>query len=155
MRTAGGRATVGELRDTARAQLALLRVQLRLWTRAVGALVADAAPPVQADAAALSRATTERATAVRLDRAIDRAARRGLFRPTCLVRSLALIDLLNRAGVNGAVIRLGVRTGTGTARSGALEAHAWVELGDLVLGDHAGQAARFTRLGALCAVDGG
>ena len=70
--------------------------------------------------------------------AVGRAARYGLFRPKCLVRSLALVQLLDHAGIQGARIRAGVRF-----HHDHFTAHAWVELGDKVLSDPAHYVARF------------
>lgn len=52
-----------------------------------------------------------RELAQRLELALARAGRRGLFRPSCLVHSMALVAMLARHGAPGAVIRLGVRPG--------------------------------------------
>lgn len=62
--------------------------------------------------------------------ALTRAARYGVFRPRCLVRSLALQRMLRRHGVDGAEIRIGVRF-----QDGEFGAHAWIELDGRVLGD--------------------
>jgi hypothetical protein len=67
--------------------------------------------------------------AVALARAVDRVSERGLGRPLCLARSMALQHLLERRGVRGSRVRVGVRGG-----GGELEAHAWVEWGGHVLG---------------------
>lgn len=75
---------------------------------------------------------------------MSRAARFGVFRPRCLVRSLALQQMIERRGIEGSRIRIGVR------REGEqgerLTAHAWVEYGDLVLGDLDDHIASFTTL---------
>lgn len=89
-------------------------------TKNTGASQASAMPA--ADDVDLSRAHE-------LALAIDRAARHGPIRPTCLARSLALKDLLDREGLAGARIRFGVRK-----REGCFEAHAWVEIGGRGLG---------------------
>lgn len=115
-----------------------------------GASVADITrrprPPAELDA--------RRASVQRLELAIARAARRGLFRPTCLVRSLALADLLTSHGVPGAEIRVGVRhPGASAAPMSAagtrLEAHAWVELDGLVLDEDTRRTHSFTPLGGV------
>lgn len=62
--------------------------------------------------------------------AIDRMARVGLVRPLCLVRSIALQRLLNRNGIPGSRILIGVRM-SGTS----FEAHAWVEWMGTVIGE--------------------
>ncbi|MHB1223315.1 MAG: lasso peptide biosynthesis B2 protein [Gemmatimonadaceae bacterium] len=161
-----GRDRVGELRDAGRAQLALLRALVRVRTRAIGSLVSagHASPSAAAAPTAPGRppaTPTDRAgrriLIQRLELALARAERRGLFRPTCLVRSLALADLLARHGVTGAEIRIGVRPQPGGASSPsdrrALEAHAWVELDGTVLGDDPRRARRFTPLGGVRTVE--
>jgi hypothetical protein len=57
----------------------------------------------------------------RVAAAVRRAAQHGLFRGTCLSRSLLLWHMLKRRGI-AAEIRFGVRPG-----NRAMEAHAWVE----------------------------
>ena len=138
----GVRRRVDELRDVAIAGAALLRAQLRVWTRPPGRLVHAAAsrPPV---GAAPERTALEAAVG-RATVALDRAVRRWPLRPGCLVRSLALADLLGRLGVPGGAIRVGVRR-----RDRALDAHAWVELDGRVVGDDARHVRRFTPLGAV------
>ncbi len=72
-------------------------------------------PPVQARA---------RGVCVRLERIASRLP----WHSTCLVRAVAGMLLLRRRSIGGAVIRFGVR------KSGAaLEAHAWLLLGDSIL----------------------
>jgi hypothetical protein len=78
---------------------------------------------------------------MRLARAVTRASRYGVFRPQCLVRALALHQMLERHGVPGSTIRIGVRQ---TDR--AFVAHAWVERDGVVLGDTAANAATFALL---------
>lgn len=166
--------TASEIRDAGLAQIALLRALARVRTRPVGSLVTAGAPAENGrHEAAASGATGEpsrsdraarRILVQRLELALARAARRGLFRPTCLVRSLALADLLGRHGLKGAEIRIGVRQPWGEAAgaqatTGSLEAHAWVELDGTILGDDPRQARRFTPLGGVRTVsppaDGG
>lgn len=62
--------------------------------------------------------------------AIDRMARVGLRRPLCLVRSIALQRLIDRHGIPGSRIRVGVRM-----NGAAFEAHAWVEWMGTVIGE--------------------
>ena len=124
-----------ERRDLLRAQLALLRAQLAVWTRPHGHLVRPAREPIGLP--------DERAylTARRLATAVSVVSNRGLFRPNCLVRSLALSRLLEREQVPGWHVRIGVRE-----RTGRFEAHAWVELGSEVLADSTAHVASFERL---------
>lgn len=105
----------------AEAQAALLAWQVRRWRRPVGRLLA-AAPPVAGP-------TEDPVLAASLAWAVTRAARYGVFRPRCLVRALALQDLLARRGM-ASEIRVGVRRDADGFR-----AHAWVELAGRVLGD--------------------
>jgi len=124
-----------EQRDLVRAQLALLRAQLAVWTRPHGRLVRpDREPAGVPDESAY-------VTARRLASAVSLASRRGVFRPNCLVRSLALSRMLERAQVPGWHVRIGVREQTGR-----FEAHAWVELGTEVLADSSEHVASFERL---------
>lgn len=125
----------GERRDLMRAQLALLRAQVAVWTRPHGRLVRPTRAP-----AALPDEGAYR-TARRLADAVSLASRRGVLRPNCLVRSLALARLLERERVPGWLVRIGVRE-----RTGRFEAHAWVELGGEVLADSSEHVASFERL---------
>lgn len=164
------RVSGGELRDAWQAQLALLRALVRVRTRPVGALVATGAPRTAGGGDHQAREDGREPAAVpgseraarrqllqRLELALARAGRRGLFRPSCLVRSLALAELLERHGVRGAEIRIGVRPrplAGGEPRPPApLEAHAWVELDGQILGEDARSARRFTPLGGLRAAE--
>lgn len=124
-----------ERHDLARAQLALLRAQLAVWTRRQGRLVRpEREPSAQPD-------ERSRARARRLAYAVSLASRHGVFRPSCLVRSLALSRLLECEEVSGWHVRIGVRE-----RDGRFEAHAWVELSAEILADSAEHVASFERL---------
>ena len=138
--------TLAEVRDVLAAEWALGRAQLRVWTRPTGRLVRDA-PSVargngRPDAARLETAVRRAAVA------LDRALRRGPLRPSCLVRALALADLLARRGVPDGLVRIGVRRGDGRV----IDAHAWVELDGRVVGDDPRRVRRFTPLGAVVPV---
>ena len=122
-------------RELYRAQLALLRAQLAVWTRPHGQLVRPERGPVAAPNEG------DRAIARRLATDVALVARRGVFRPNCLVRSLALSRLLEREQVPGWHVRIGVRE-----RTGQFEAHAWVELGSEVLADSSEHVASFEYL---------
>lgn len=118
-----------------RAQLCLLHARFLLSTRETGRLVSPQdGEPVASDPARLPEART-------LALAIRRASAFGVIRPTCLVQSMALIKLLERDGLNGGRIRIGVRD-----TSGKVEAHAWVEFGGEVIGDFGEHVATFTEL---------
>jgi len=80
----------------------------------------------------------------RLALAIVRAAKFGVFRPQCLVRSVALSRMLDERGIDGAVVRVGVRRA-----NGEFLAHAWVELAGETLADaddHVGSFVPLTNL---------
>lgn len=123
--------------DMAVAQRALLRARRALRTRPRGALLrpASGSPRPPATPPGVVDALERMAVAVR------RASDYGVFAPTCLVRALALEELARREGAPEAVVRVGVRQ-TG----GAFEAHAWLELGDRVVGDTRENVDRFTVL---------
>lgn len=121
------------------AQLELLRAQMILWRRPIGRLITDSTAQGERTSRVVPRAAEQRALS--LARAVDRAARRGVFRPKCLVRSMALHRMLERRGVQGTVIRIGVR------REGAeLLAHAWVEHMGIPLIDSPSAVAAFSHL---------
>jgi len=105
------------------AQWALLVAQSVVRSRPVGALATPVTEVAAPDAARLPEAR-------RLALAIVRAARFGVFRPQCLVRSVALSRMLTNRGIDGALVRVGVRR-----TSGEFLAHAWVELAGETLGD--------------------
>lgn len=77
----------------------------------------------------------------RLAVAVDRVSRFGLFRPTCLVRAVALEGQIRRANAGPAVVRVGV-----AQVAGELLAHAWIELEGQVIGDEPSHVRRFTPL---------
>ena len=119
-------------KDLLRAQLALAHAQREMRSRPTGALVRDEPAPI-------SIPTTDRVDdARRIALAVNRAAEFGVFRPKCLVRSRALRQLLDQAGVLGAEVRVGVQL-----TEGRFLAHAWVEYGGQVLGDDPAYVARF------------
>jgi len=121
------------------AQLELLRAQLLLWRRPIGRLIAESPAQSECPTRASRESVDQRAATIA--RAIDRAARRGVFRPKCLVRSMALHRMLERRGIRGSVIRIGVR------REGdELLAHAWVEHNGITLIDSPSAVATFARL---------
>ena len=130
---------VRALRDVARAQLALLAAQWRVWRRPTGELTTVTAPsPVGVPRSPMPPDAWRLAVAVR------RAAAYGVFRPQCLVRSMALQRLLERDGIEGGRLVVGVRR-----RSGEFAAHAWVELQGRPLGEDALQRRQFLRIADL------
>jgi len=124
-------------RDLFRAQVALLRARRLLARQPIGTL----AIRETVDAGA-QQGDPDRAEAIA--RAVVRAADHGLFRPYCLVRALAIRQLLLDDGIRGASIRIGVRR-----RDGQFQAHAWVRWGDRILGDRAAHVAQFTEVDDL------
>jgi len=133
------RPSVSELASFAWAQLELLWAQVIVWRRPIGRLIAGATPPPARGGEPASQTAQQRAATIA--RAVDRAARRGIFRPKCLVRSMALHHMLERSGIHDSMIRIGVR------REGdELLAHAWVEHMGITLIDSPAAVATFTRL---------
>ena len=124
-------------RELLEAQWALLVAQAMLRSRPMGTLATPIADAGTADAARL-------ADARRLAVAMLRAARFGVFRPQCLVRSLALSRMLTAHGIRGGMVRVGVQR-----KDGEFLAHAWVELAGETLGDadeHVGSFVPLTNL---------
>ncbi|MDQ3555760.1 MAG: lasso peptide biosynthesis B2 protein [Gemmatimonadota bacterium] len=116
----------GDLLHLLAAQRALVAGQLLVWTRPVGKLTA----PAEEGAAAAPLAAADEALAKRIALAVGRAAENGIFRPRCLVRAVAIQRMLEARGISGGRICIGVRR-----RGGRFAAHAWVQRGDLLLGD--------------------
>jgi hypothetical protein len=81
--------------------------------------------------AGLASAVMDSASAERLARFVEIASRHGLWRPTCLARSLVLCSLLRRRGLP-AQLRIGV-----SKEKDGLRGHAWVELAGRVINDRA------------------
>ncbi|MCG8469487.1 MAG: lasso peptide biosynthesis B2 protein [Gemmatimonadetes bacterium] len=122
--------------DALVAQRELVRAWWRLKREPPGALVR----PVEAAASGGGAPDTDRL--VRIATAVGRAASFGLFRPTCLVRAVALERMITDAcGESGAVVRIGVLP-TGDE----LLAHAWIELNGEIVGDKPAIVRRFTPL---------
>lgn len=129
-------------RDLLRAQFALVRARRRLRTEPVGTLaIRDAVDPAQVSG------DPQRAESIAV--AVVRAANHGLFRPFCLVQSLALRELLVAEGIRGVSIRIGVRR-----RRGEFQAHAWVRWGDRILGDTPEHVGTFTEVDDLRVMGG-
>ena len=131
-----------EVRALARAQAALLAAQVQVWRQPVGQLVSPDAgtPAVPADRQPVAMPPEAR----RLGRAVARAARYGLIRPTCLARAIALHRLLERAGIAGSYVRVGVQVA-----DGRFAAHAWVELHGAVVGEPRRVRRAYTSLGVM------
>src|SRR5262245_54344194 len=115
-----------EIGDVFRAQIALVRAQLLVWTRPTGQLV-DASKRSAANPAV---DTIDASIGERFSTAVQRATRYGVFNPQCLVRAVALNRMLEEHGIVGSTIRIGVRW-----VDGEFVAHAWVEHRCIILGD--------------------
>lgn len=119
------RVTAQDLRMLLEAQLVLMSCQVAKWRRPIGGLIEwNAAAP------AAGAASFDRGAVASVAWAVTRAARYGVFRPQCLVRSLAIQRMLRRRGVLTSALRLGVRK-----KDGSFQAHAWIELDGVVVGD--------------------
>jgi transglutaminase superfamily protein len=128
-----------EWRDLIAAQVRLLFAQFSVATRRTGSLVATHNATVSA-ADSGGRLGDARALAL----AVSRAAEYGVFRPACLVRSMALSRMLSSRGIRGARVQIGV-----ILRSGRFAAHAWVEYAGEVLGDDPSSVSHFDPLPGL------
>lgn len=106
------------------AQWALVLAQAAVWRRPIGSLATPAS------SAATAADPARMAEARHVAASVLRAARFGVFRPQCLVRSVALSNMLAARGIDGAVVRIGVRR-----KDGEFLAHAWVELAGETIGD--------------------
>jgi hypothetical protein len=135
------RLNAAELSRLVRAQLALCWAALVVRTRPTGQLVQRSAGATSAAEPTAERVRDARSLAL----AVERAAEHGLFRATCLIRSVALQHLLQRRGITGGRIQIGVRMD-----GGQFLAHAWVEWNGEVLGDRVAHTATFAQ---LCDVD--
>ncbi|MFN2399347.1 MAG: lasso peptide biosynthesis B2 protein [Gemmatimonadaceae bacterium] len=133
-----------EWAELLRAQVALLSAQIEVLARPVGSLVTDAALPADDIEAEPPPHNQKLAEAKQMALAVSRAASYGVFRPKCLVRAIALHRMLVARGLNQSRIRIGVRR-----RNGEFAAHAWVECGSLILGDHESHTSTFARLADL------
>lgn len=86
----------------------------------------------------VSAGENEQAQARLTARMVVIAANHGIYRASCLPRSLTLWSLLQRQGIESA-LRIGVRKA-----AGCLEAHAWVEHRGLPLNDSYDVCERFS-----------
>lgn len=126
-----------ECRDVSSALWALVCARAQLWRRPIGNLVAAEAPP--------PRATQPvPVEALRWARAVNRAVTYGPYRAKCLVRSIAIKRLLDRHGIAGSRVCVGVRN-----VGGKFAAHAWVDLAGHTIGDDAASVDRFERLDGI------
>ncbi|MEW5919201.1 MAG: lasso peptide biosynthesis B2 protein [Gemmatimonadota bacterium] len=132
-------------RDMFRAQWALLVAQRTVKRLPPGQLTARRDAAEGSAYASEPRVDTRRAQA--LGDAVRRVAKYGVFRPACLVRSIALQRLLQIDGIQGAIIRVGVRQS-----EEGMDAHAWVELSGEVIGDSATHVRQYAPLDDLSVV---
>lgn len=144
------RLSAREWLDIAEAQIELLVSSTIVATRRTGQLVSRAAlDPFGSD----SPATTSPDSNVdprpeQLALAVMRAAENGVFRPLCLVRSVALKRLLDRHGFDGSIVKIGVRM-----HRGRFAAHAWVAYNDQILGDQEWHVQSFAELDEVNVMD--
>ncbi|HEY7566124.1 MAG TPA: lasso peptide biosynthesis B2 protein [Gemmatimonadaceae bacterium] len=132
---------VREWRELWRAQWALILAQRVVSKRAPGQLTSRASTLVSA---AHAQGSEARSHARALGDAVRRAAKYGIFRPACLVQAIAIQRLLSADGIQGAIIKVGVKQ----AEAG-MEAHAWVELEGDVIGDSLAHVREFAPLNEL------
>lgn len=114
-----------------RAQFALLAATRTVKKTALGELVAV----TEREDEGLD--TTGRERSERIAWSVVQASRYGVVPATCLVRSVAIQQMLAREGLPPGEIRVGVKWD-----DGGFAAHAWVEQQERILGDtpqHVGQ----------------
>jgi len=126
--------------DLLEAQGALLRAQLLVWTRPRGWLLAPAQRPAVVETGRRDVAPMARQLAL----AVERAAEYGLFRPSCLVRAVAVHRMLESHGFVGSWIRVGIRQ-----EGGRFLAHAWVDYEGNVLADQEWRVKKFDELARM------
>ena len=129
-----------EWRNLLLAQWELVASQRLVRTLPTGALTSGE-PRLVGERRAAPGDPARLAEARELAVAVTRASHHGLTRPQCLVRAMALSRLMERDGISGGVIRVGVRRS-----EGAMQAHAWVEYAGEVLGDHEDHVGTFAEL---------
>lgn len=128
--------TRGEIRLLLEAQRELVACQLAKWRRPVGALLDWSGPGPEPGTRSIRARDVEQVAW-----AVSRASAYGLFRPRCLVRSLAIQRMLRRRGITSSSLGIGVRV-----QQGSFEAHAWVELDGAIVGDTPAHVQSFTRI---------
>lgn len=132
--------------DLLEAQFWVLRAQRMLKHHPVGSLVqrgSASLPPAGGEPGPSGGdALLPRAEAIAL--AVERISRVGVARPLCLGRSLALHHMLERRGIPGSLVRVGVKGG-----GESMEAHAWVEWQGHVLGDRPENTGSFLPMDSL------
>lgn len=140
--------TLREFRDALKAQVAILGAQAWVHMSPRGQVLRAGTTDEGGVGPGAPRTPMAAARATAIARAVDRAARRGVFRPLCLARSVALQRMLRSEGIAGSRIHIGVRS-----VRGAFEAHAWVTLDGRVIGDDATFIERFSEIGEIGIAD--
>lgn len=146
--------------DAIRAQLALIRAAWDVRRRETGRLLSlhggppgsdgrPSHPEAPPETSGGERATPgeppeELARARRIGASVRSVARRGLVRPRCLAQALAVKRLLDRRGLGGARIRVGVKQD-----APGIRAHAWVEYRGHVVGDFTEKVREYSDLPGL------
>ncbi|MEO8880042.1 MAG: lasso peptide biosynthesis B2 protein [Gemmatimonadaceae bacterium] len=143
------RLSARDLLDIAEAQIELLVSRTIVATRRTGQLVSRAAlDPFGDDTPATASNANVDPRPEQLALAVMRAAENGVFRPLCLVRSVALKRLLDRHGFDGSIVKIGVRM-----NRGRFAAHAWVAYNDQILGDQEWHVKSFAELDEVNVMD--
>lgn len=144
------RLSARDLLDIAEAQIELLVSKMIVATRRTGQLVSRAALDPFGDDSTASASPTANLDPrpEQLALAVMRAAENGVFRPLCLVRSVALKRLLDRHGFDGSIVKIGVRM-----HRGRFAAHAWVAYNDQILGDQEWHVKSFAELDEVNVMD--
>ena len=127
-----------EWADLFSAQRSLLRAEWRMRRRPPGALL-DRWSSASSDG--LPIASHQLSRALEIGKAVRRVALNAIPRSQCLVRSLAICEMLEEEAIYGAIVRIGVQP-----RDAKLEAHAWVELGGTIIGDTPDHVGNFQLL---------
>lgn len=135
-----------EWADLLRAQMHILRAAWKVRVLRTGDLTQRAlANPISVPAhSQLPVARPEHTRVNELVTAMERVADRGICRPLCLVRSIALRNLLASQNIEGSIVRVGVRRD-----EQGLLAHAWVELDGKIVGDRPSHVRKFSTIDEL------
>lgn len=144
-------------RDAVAALVALFRAAWDVRTRRTGRLLSmlsadsearpEEAPDRRRRVGPKSYELTE---ARRIGNAVRFVSGRVVVRPRCLVQAVAVKRLLDRRGLDGGRIRVGVRE-----NGDDILAHAWVDFRGHVVGDFPEQVSRYTDLRGLHVHSGG
>jgi len=144
-------------RDAIAAVAALIRAAWDVRTRRTGRLLTslrqdDHARPAVRNGSGRRRGASrhELALARRIGDSVRYVSAGSLLRPRCLVQALAVKRLLDRRGLHGGRIRVGVRQ-----NGDDILAHAWVEFQGQVVGDFPEEVGRYTDLRGLHVDSGG